>query len=91
MSNCASLSAARLLRGGYRVGDRAEVRSNSMIHDGLWDVYEDFQHGRMTAELVAEKYNIPAKSRTNSLFKAITRMSHSGHELPALSNLKSCR
>jgi acetyl-CoA C-acetyltransferase len=28
-----------------------------MVHDGLWDVYEDFHMG-MTAELVAEKYKI---------------------------------
>jgi acetyl-CoA C-acetyltransferase len=28
-----------------------------MVHDGLWDVYEDFHMG-MTGELVAEKYKI---------------------------------
>jgi len=28
-----------------------------MIHDGLWDAYEDFHMG-ITGELVAEKYGI---------------------------------
>jgi acetyl-CoA C-acetyltransferase len=42
-------------RGGYRIGDRQVI--DSMIHDGLWDVYEDFHMG-VTAELVAEKYKI---------------------------------
>ena len=28
-----------------------------MVHDGLWDVYNDFHMG-ITAELVAEKYGI---------------------------------
>jgi acetyl-CoA C-acetyltransferase len=53
MSNCPYLLPDA--RGGYRVGDRQVV--DSMIHDGLWDVYEDFHMG-MTAELVAEKYKI---------------------------------
>ncbi|HEV2500772.1 MAG TPA: acetyl-CoA C-acetyltransferase [Terriglobia bacterium] len=43
------------LRQGHRIGDAKLV--DSMVHDGLWDVYEDFHMG-MTAELVAEKYNI---------------------------------
>jgi acetyl-CoA C-acetyltransferase len=42
-------------RTGYRIGNAEVV--DSMIHDGLWDAYEDFHMG-MTAELVAEKYNI---------------------------------
>ena len=42
-------------RQGHRLGDAQIV--DSMIHDGLWDVYEDFHMG-MTAELVAEKYKI---------------------------------
>jgi len=53
MSNCPYLLPDA--RGGYRIGDRQVV--DSMIHDGLWDVYEDFHMG-MTAELVAEKYKI---------------------------------
>jgi acetyl-CoA C-acetyltransferase len=42
-------------RTGYRLGDGRLV--DSMIHDGLWDAYEDFHMG-MTGELVAEKYGI---------------------------------
>jgi acetyl-CoA C-acetyltransferase len=42
-------------RTGFRLGN-AEVL-DSMITDGLWDVYENFHMG-MTAELVAEKYGI---------------------------------
>src|SRR6202050_5412109 len=42
-------------RAGYRIGNAELV--DSMIRDGLWDVYENFHMG-MTAELVAEKYKI---------------------------------
>src|SRR5487761_405938 len=53
MSNCPDpLPDAR---NGYRIGNRQVV--DSMIHDGLWDVYEDVHMG-ITAELVAEKYKI---------------------------------
>ncbi len=53
MSNCPYLLPGA--RAGYRIGDSKII--DSMIHDGLWDVYEDFHMG-MTAELVAEKYKI---------------------------------
>src|SRR5579864_543737 len=53
MSNCPYLLPGA--RSGYRIGDSKII--DSMIHDGLWDVYEDFHMG-MTAELVAEKYKI---------------------------------
>jgi acetyl-CoA C-acetyltransferase len=42
-------------RSGFRLGN-AELL-DSMIADGLWDVYENFHMGQ-TAELVAEKYGI---------------------------------
>ena len=42
-------------RDGFRMGHQQVL--DSMIHDGLWDVYNDFHMG-MTGELVAEKYNI---------------------------------
>ena len=42
-------------RAGFRLGN-AELL-DSMIADGLWDVYENFHMGQ-TAELVAEKYGI---------------------------------
>ncbi|HEV2245812.1 MAG TPA: acetyl-CoA C-acetyltransferase [Terriglobia bacterium] len=53
MSNCPYLVPGA--RQGLRLGDKTLV--DSMVHDGLWDVYEDFHMG-MTAELVAEKYQI---------------------------------
>src|ERR1700739_3333000 len=53
MSNCPYLLPGA--RTGYRVGN-AEI-IDSMVHDGLWDVYNDFHMG-ITAELVAEKYGI---------------------------------
>jgi len=42
-------------RAGARLGHARLI--DSMLHDGLWDVYNDFHMG-MTAELVAEKHEI---------------------------------
>lgn len=42
-------------RSGFRMGNAVAV--DSMVNDGLWDVYNDFHMGQ-TAELVAEKYGI---------------------------------
>jgi len=42
-------------RSGFRMGNNVAV--DAMVHDGLWDVYNDFHMGQ-TAELVAEKYGI---------------------------------
>jgi acetyl-CoA C-acetyltransferase len=42
-------------RTGYRLGHGKLI--DSMVHDGLWDVYNDFHMG-MAAELIAEKYNV---------------------------------
>ncbi|MFH1314694.1 MAG: acetyl-CoA C-acetyltransferase [Candidatus Eisenbacteria bacterium] len=42
-------------RTGYRLGDGVLI--DAMVHDGLWDAYNDFHMGN-TGELVAEKYNI---------------------------------
>jgi acetyl-CoA C-acetyltransferase len=53
MSNCPYLLPGA--RQGLRLGDKTLV--DSMVHDGLWDAYEDFHMG-MTAELVAEKYHV---------------------------------
>ncbi len=40
-------------REGYRMGNGAMI--DSMIHDGLWDVYNDYHMG-CTGEVVAEKF-----------------------------------
>jgi acetyl-CoA C-acetyltransferase len=42
-------------RFGYRIFDGKVI--DSMVHDGLWDVYNNFHMG-MTGEIVAEKYHI---------------------------------
>ncbi len=42
-------------RKGYRLGDGKIV--DSMVHDGLWDKYNDYHMG-VTGENVAEKYGI---------------------------------
>jgi len=43
------------VRTGQRLGHGRMI--DSMVHDGLWDVYNDFHMG-VTAEMVAEKYGI---------------------------------
>src|SRR5438270_2684976 len=42
-------------RKGYRLGNGQLV--DSMVHDGLWDIYNDYHMG-ITGENVAEKYGI---------------------------------
>lgn len=42
-------------RFGYRLFDGKII--DAMVHDGLWDVYNDFHMG-MTGEIIAEKYKI---------------------------------
>ena len=42
-------------RKGYRLGNAQVV--DSMVHDGLWDVYNNYHMG-LTGENVAEKYGI---------------------------------
>src|SRR6516225_1509854 len=42
-------------RKGYRLGDGKLI--DSMVHDGLWDKYNDYHMGN-TGENVAEKYGI---------------------------------
>src|SRR6266481_1374432 len=42
-------------RQGYRLGNATIV--DSMVHDGLWDIYNDYHMG-ITGENVAEKYGI---------------------------------
>jgi len=45
----------RQARTGYRLNDGVIV--DTMVYDGLWDVYNNFHMGN-TAELVSEKYQI---------------------------------
>jgi acetyl-CoA C-acetyltransferase len=65
MTNCPYLLPQA--RSGYRIGDGKVV--DSMIHDGLWDVYENFHMG-MTGELVAEKYAITREQQDRFAFES---------------------
>jgi acetyl-CoA C-acetyltransferase len=60
-------------RKGYRLGNAQII--DSMVHDGLWDVYNDYHMG-ITGENVAEKYGITREEQdefaVNSHRKAIS-------------------
>jgi acetyl-CoA C-acetyltransferase len=62
-------------RKGYRLGNAQIV--DSMVHDGLWDIYNDYHMG-ITGENVAEKYGITREEQdqfaVNSHRKAIAAM-----------------
>ena len=59
-----NMSAAPFLvekgRTGYRMGDGTLV--DSMVRDGLWEIYNDYHMG-ITAENLAEKYGISRKEQ----------------------------
>src|ERR1700757_3804349 len=59
-------------RKGYRLGNSTIV--DSMVHDGLWDIYNDYHMG-ITGENVAEKYGISREEQdefaVNSHRKAV--------------------
>ncbi|MBV8891040.1 MAG: acetyl-CoA C-acetyltransferase, partial [Acidobacteria bacterium] len=59
-------------RKGYRLGNAQII--DAMVHDGLWDVYNDYHMG-ITGENVAEKYGISREEQdefaVNSHHKAI--------------------
>ena len=42
-------------RGGFRMGNQTVL--DAMIHDGLWDAYNDYHMG-MTGEVVAERWKV---------------------------------
>jgi acetyl-CoA C-acetyltransferase len=71
MSNCPYLLPNA--RTGYRLGDQKVV--DSMIHDGLWDAFEDFHMG-MTGELVAEKYGISREEQDRYAVESHRRAIH---------------
>jgi acetyl-CoA C-acetyltransferase len=62
-------------RKGFRLGDQKVV--DSMVHDGLWDVYNDYHMGN-TGENVADKYKISREEQdeyaADSHRKAISAM-----------------
>ena len=62
-------------RQGYRLGNAQVI--DSMVHDGLWDIYNQYHMG-ITGENVAEKYGITREEQdqfaVNSHRKAIAAM-----------------
>jgi acetyl-CoA C-acetyltransferase len=62
-------------RKGYRLGNGQVI--DSMVHDGLWDIYNDYHMG-ITGENVAEKYAITREAQddfaVNSHRKAVAAM-----------------
>jgi acetyl-CoA C-acetyltransferase len=76
MSNCPYLLKGA--RTGFRLGNQDLV--DSMINDGLWDVYENFHMG-VTGELVAEKYNISRQEQDQFAYESHKR---------AVRAIKSC-
>jgi len=62
-------------RKGYRLGNAHIV--DSMVNDGLWDIYNDYHMG-MTGENVAEKYGVTREEQDefalNSHRKAVAAM-----------------
>jgi acetyl-CoA C-acetyltransferase len=71
MSNCPYLLPGA--RTGYRFGNGEVV--DSMIHDGLWDAYENYHMG-MTAELVAEKFKISREEQDQFALESHRRAVH---------------
>jgi len=57
-------------RGGYRMGNGTLV--DSLIKDGLWDVYNDFPMGA-AAELCAEKFKISREEQDEFAFLSYQR------------------
>jgi acetyl-CoA C-acetyltransferase len=66
-------------RKGYRLGNAQIV--DSMVHDGLWDIYNDYHMG-ITGENVAEKYNITREEQDEFAVNSHRK---------ALSAIKECR
>jgi acetyl-CoA C-acetyltransferase len=66
-------------RKGYRLGNGQVI--DSMVHDGLWDVYNDYHMG-VTGENVAEKYGITREEQDEFAV-------HSHRK--ALAAMKECR
>src|SRR5438045_3643373 len=66
-------------RKGYRLGNAQIV--DSMVHDGLWDIYNDYHMG-VTGENVAEKYGITREEQDQFALNSHRK---------ALSAIKECR
>lgn len=54
-------------REGYRLGNGVLV--DAMIHDGLWDAYNDYHMG-CTGEVVSEKFNVTREEQDEYAFNS---------------------
>ena len=66
-------------RKGYRLGNAQII--DSMVHDGLWDIYNNYHMG-ITGENVAEKYGITREEQDEFAFNSHRK---------AVSATKECR
>ena len=66
-------------RKGYRLGNAQVI--DSMVHDGLWDVYNNYHMG-ITGENVAEKYRIKREEQDEFALNSHRK---------ALAAIKECR
>ena len=66
-------------RKGYRLGNAQVI--DSMVHDGLWDIYNDYHMG-ITGENVAEKYGITREEQDEFALNSHRQ---------ALAAIKECR
>jgi acetyl-CoA C-acetyltransferase len=66
-------------RKGYRLGNAQII--DSMVHDGLWDIYNNYHMG-ITGENVAEKYGIRREEQDEFAFNSHRK---------ALAAIKECR
>src|SRR5437660_7723232 len=64
-------------RKGYRLGNSQII--DSMINDGLWDVYNNYHMG-MTGENVAEKYGITRAAEDECGVNSPQKDIHAGYE-----------
>jgi acetyl-CoA C-acetyltransferase len=66
-------------RKGYRLGNAQVI--DSMVHDGLWDIYNDYHMG-ITGENVTEKYGITREEQDEFALNSHRK---------ALAAIKECR
>jgi len=66
-------------RKGYRLGDGKLI--DAMVHDGLWDIYNDYHMGN-TGENVAEEYKITREEQDEYALNSHRK---------AISAIKECR
>ncbi len=64
-------------RWGHKMGDGKLV--DAMIHDGLWDLYNNFHMG-MTGEIIAEKYDVSREEMDEFAYQSHTKAARATDE-----------